>query len=555
MALLTETIGNLVGRVADANADAPAVIFPELGLEWSYREFNELCERTARALLALGVRPGEHIAVWASNIPEWLLLQFGSAKMGAILVMINTNYQLTELEYILKHSDTTTLFLTSGFKDSDYIKHLNTLCPSLARSTPGELKSDNLPFLRRLVFIPRGDEDTPTGMLSWDEFLTMGSRVSPEELETVAASLSPFDVINMQYTSGTTGFPKGVMLTHSNLVNNANSIADCMRLTSKDRICLPVPFFHCFGSVLGTLACVTKGAAMVPIDHFNPVRTLEAIEKAHCTGVHGVPTMFISMLELPDFDEYDLASLRTGIMAGSPCPVSVMRQVMDRMGAKEITIAYGQTESSPVITQTRTDDPLELRVATVGRPLPGVEVKIVDPKTNETLPPGKSGELCTRGYHVMRGYYKDREATKKAIDPEGWLHTGDLGLQREDGYFEITGRLKDMIIRGGENIYPREIEEFLHTHPAVADAQVVGVPNRKYGEEVMAFVRVKPGYSVKPEKIREFMRGKVARYKIPKYVEIVEAFPMTANGKVQKFKLREVGARLVLSEAAPSVSI
>lgn len=549
MTLISMTIGQVLDQMAQAYPDSPAVIYPHLELQWTYEEFNRLCHRTAKALLALGVKPGEHIAVWATNIPQWLLLQFGSAKIGAVLVMINTNYQRSELEYILSHSDVTTLFLTAGFKDSDYISHINGLCPNLAESTPGQLTCNTLPKLKRVIFLPseHGPEDgeTPPGMLSWDEFLAGADAVEDQEYEAVVRGLSADDVINMQYTSGTTGFPKGVMLTHYNLVNNASAIADCMELTNQDRLCIPVPFFHCFGSVLGTLACVTKGAAMVPLDHFNPVRTLEAIEQARCTAVHGVPTMFIAMLGLPDFSRYDLSSLRTGIMAGSPCPEAVMRRVMNEMGASQITIAYGQTEASPVITQTRVNDPLELRVATVGRPLPGVEVKIVDPETGRTLSPGMSGELCARGYLVMRGYYKDPEGTRRAIDEEGWLHTGDLAMEREDGYYVITGRLKDMIIRGGENIYPREIEEFLHTHPDLIDAQVVGVPSEKYGEEVMAFVRTKPGRTVTAQQIREFMQGKVARYKIPKYIECVSEYPLTASGKVQKFKLRQLGAKLV----------
>ncbi len=556
MTLINKTIGQLLDTVATRHPDSPAVIYPHEHLEWSYRRFNELCEKTAKALLAMGVRPGDHIAVWATNVPQWLLLQFGSAKIGAVLVMVNTNYQLSELEYILSHSDTTTLFLTAKFKDSDYLSHINALCPELAKAAPGQLESKRLPLLKRVIYLPseHGSDETPAGMLSWDEFLALADSVDEQQYRELSESLTVDDVINMQYTSGTTGFPKGVMLTHHNLVNNGNSIADCMELSHKDRLCIPVPLFHCFGSVLGTMACVSKGAAMVMLDHFNPVRTLEAIEMARCTGVHGVPTMFISMLGLENFREYDLTSLRTGIMAGSPCPEAIMRRVIDEMGAHQITIAFGQTESSPVITQTRVDDPLEVRVSTVGRVLPHVEAKIVDPESGKDLEPGMSGELCTRGYLVMKGYYKDPANTQRAIDADGWLHTGDLAVQREDGYFVITGRLKDMIIRGGENIYPREIEEFLHTHPDLADAQVVGVPSDRYGEEVMAFVKPKAGRTVSGDEIREFMQGKVARYKIPKYVESIGEYPLTASGKVQKYKLRELGTQLV-AKADESVSV
>ena len=553
MELIDKTIGQVLNHVAQLYPSSPAVIYPQRNLQWSYQEFAALCRQTAKALLAAGVKPGEHIAVWATNTPEWLLLQFGSAQMGAVLVTVNTNYQLSELEYILSHSDTTTLFLTAGFKDSDYIAHVNSLCPDLAAAEPGQWHSTQVPLLRRLIYMPseHGPDEVPAGMVGWDEFLAGAAKITDEELEQVAASLTPDDVINMQYTSGTTGFPKGVMLTHHNLVNNGNAIGACMQLTEQDRLCIPVPLFHCFGSVLGTMACVTKGTAMVVIDHFNPVHTLQAIEQARCTGVHGVPTMFIAMLGLEDFDRYDLSTLRTGIMAGSTCPAPVMRQVMERMGVREITIAYGQTESSPVITQTRVDDPLEVRVNTVGRPLPGVEVKIVDPETGRELPPGQPGELCTRGYLVMKGYYKDPVATAQVIDEDRWLHTGDLAMEREDGYFVITGRLKDMIVRGGENIYPREVEEFLLTHPDIVDVQVVGVPDPKYGEEVMAFIRTRGGRNITAEEIRDYMQGKIARYKIPRYVHIVEEFPLSANGKVQKYKLREMGRQLLALGLAP----
>jgi len=371
----------------------------------------------------------------------------------------------------------------------------------------------------------------------------MGQGVSDAELRAAEAGLSPYDVINMQYTSGTTGFPKGVMLTHHNVVNNGFNIGECMRFTEKDRLCIPVPFFHCFGCVLAVMACVTHGSTMVPVEIFDPLKVLQAIEAERCTAVHGVPTMFIAELEHPEFARFDLTSLRTGIMAGSNCPIEVMRRVIRDMHASEITIAYGQTEASPVITQTRTDDPLELKVSTVGKVLPNVELKIVDIESGAELPPGKQGELCTRGYLVMKGYYKMPEETAKAIDPEGWLHTGDLAVMDERGYCKITGRIKNMIIRGGENIYPREIEEFLYTHPKISDIQVYGVPDRKYGEQVMAAIVLKGGTELSEEEVKEFCRGRIANYKIPKYVRFVDSYPMTASGKIQKFKLREMAIR------------
>lgn len=382
-------------------------------------------------------------------------------------------------------------------------------------------------------------------MYQWSDIFKLKDEVSEEELDKRIQSLDPDDVINMQYTSGTTGFPKGVMLSHNNLVNNAANIAACMKLTSSDRMCIPVPFFHCFGSVLGTLTCVTAGAAMVPIQEFDVKQVLRAVQDERCTALHGVPTMFIAELNDPDFDKYDLSSLRTGIMAGSTCPIEVMKAVAEKMCAREMTIVYGQTESSPGITQTRTDDPLEIRVSTVGRALPNVEVKIVQPGTNKAVHNGARGELCTRGYHVMKGYYKDPEATAEAIDEDGWLHTGDLAVMDENGYCKIVGRLKDMIIRGGENIYPREIEEFLYQHPKVLDAQVVGVPDEKYGEQVMAWIKLKPGQTASAEEIRDFCLGRIASFKVPRYIEFCEEYPMTASGKIQKYKLREFGRKLL----------
>ena len=542
------TVGGLLEMVARRFPDNDALVYADRGLRYSYREFDRHCDRVAKGLLNLGIRKGDHVAIWATNVPEWVVLQFATARIGVVLVTINTSYKSAELEYILQQSDATTLFLVQGFKDTDYVETLYGVAPELRKVSPGGLCSDSLTCLKNVIFL---GGQAPAGMLAYAELEKLGGSVSDAELAAVKTSLTEHEVINMQYTSGTTGFPKGVMLTHHNLVNNGFNIGECMRFTEKDRLCIPVPFFHCFGCVLAVLACVTHGAAMVPVETFNPEQVLKTIEAERCTAVHGVPTMFIAELEHPAFRKYDLSSLRTGIMAGSPCPIEVMKRVIRDMNCSEITIAYGQTESSPVITQTRTDDPIELRVATVGRALPDVEVKIVDIETGAALPPGKQGELCTRGYLVMKGYYKMPEETARAIDLDGWLHTGDLAVMDEHGYCKITGRIKNMIIRGGENIYPREIEEFLYAHPKVADVQVYGVPDRKYGEQVMAAVKLKEGVACSEEEIRDFCKGRIANYKIPYYVNFVDEYPMTASGKIQKFKLREMAIReLQLEEAA-----
>lgn len=530
------TIGQLVDLMAEENTETEALVYPELGLRYTYGEFRQACNQLAKGLMKLGVQKGQQIAIWATNVPQWVITQFGSAKMGAVLVTVNTNYKVYELEYLLKQSDSTTLLLIKGTKNSDYVSMIYELCPELYDCQPGELKSARLPFLKNVILI--GEERYP-GMFTWDDLINMGQEVTDAELAACQASLDPDDVVNMQYTSGTTGFPKGVMLTHHNLIGNACSLAECLNFTNKDRLCIPVPFFHCFGCVLGTMTCVVSGATMVPVVAFNPVKVLEAIETERCTAVHGVPTMFIMELEELEKNKHDTSSLRTGIMAGSPCPIEVMKKVVDKMGMREITITYGQTEASPGITMTRTDDPLELRVSTVGRALPHVEVKIVDPETGKEVPRGVQGELCSRGYNTMKGYYKMDDATAAAIDQEGWLHTGDLAVMDGNGYCRITGRLKDVIIRGGENIYPREIEEFLYTHPKIKDVQVVGVPSEKYGEEVMAFVQLKPGQTITGEEIKEYCRNKIARFKVPRYVEFIDSYPTTASGKIQKFKLRE----------------
>ena len=530
------TVGGLLDLVYERRPDDEALVYADRDLRYTYREFREAVEGCARALMALGLEKGDHVAVWGQNVPEWVTLQFATGKIGAVLVTINPAYKSHELKYVLQQSDAEALFLTEGARDADFLEILRGAVPELAEA--GELSAEELPFLKNIVLMG-GDPPGNLPVMGFDEFLERAEEVSPEELRGRQASLSAEDVINMQYTSGTTGFPKGVRLTHTNIVKNAFNIGECMKLGPEDRVCIPVPFFHCFGCVLGTLNTVTHEGTMVPVEAFDAEKVLQAVDQERCTALLGVPTMFIAELDHPDFDRYDTSSLRTGIMAGSPCPMEVMKKVVDVMGADEITIAYGQTESSPVITQTRTDDPLELRVSSVGRKLPEVEVRIVSVETGEDCEPGEQGELWTRGYHVMRGYYKMEDKTREVINGEGWLHTGDLAVMDEEGYVRITGRAKDMIIRGGENVYPREIEEFLYTHPEISDVQVYGVPDEKYGEQVAAAVKLRPDSDLTAEDIKDYCCQSIAYYKVPEYVDFVEEYPMTASGKIQKYKLRE----------------
>ena len=534
--LMEITVGKLLDEMAQRYPNHDCVLYTDRPFRKTYKEFNDICNKVAKSFMKLGVKKGEHVAIWATNIPEWIITLFATAKIGAVLVTVNTNYKVFELEYLLKQSDSSTLVLMEGFKDSHYIEILNELCPDLKNSEPGNFKNENLPYLKNII--NACDEKYP-GMLRWSDFVEMGADISDEELYAISNSLDYHDVINMQYTSGTTGFPKGVMLTHYNIVNNGRCIGDCMKFTHEDKLCIPVPFFHCFGLVLAIMASVTHGTTMVPIDAYNPKKVMHALQTERCTAVHGVPTMFIAMLEHPEFSDYDFSSLRTGIMAGSPCPVKVMQQVVEKMNMNEITIAFGQTEASPVCTQTRTDDSLELRVATVGRALPFIECKVIDPETNMEVPTGVAGEFVARGYNIMKGYYNMPEATAQAIDAEGWLHTGDLATKDENGYYKITGRIKDMIIRGGENIYPKEIEEFIYTLPQVKDVQVIGVPSKQYGEEIMACVILKEGISMTEDDIKNAVKANMARHKTPKHVSFMESFPMTASGKIQKYKMRE----------------
>lgn len=545
--LRTITIGDLLDETTEKYGQKEALVYQERGLRYTYKEFQEICNQVAKGFMSLGIQKGENMAIWATNVPEWVITQFASAKMGGVLVTVNTSYRTHELEYLLRQSESTTLLLIGSFRDAHYVEMVREICPELEHCEPGKLESARLPHLKNVIYL--GEERQP-GMFTWQDLLDRAGLVNERERLERQRSLDPDDVINMQYTSGTTGFPKGVMLSHSNIVNNAIKVAECQRLGEADRVCIPVPFFHCFGCVMGTMACVATGATMVPVITFEPGLVLSVVENERCTALYGVPTMFIAELNHPSFEQRNLSSLRTGIMAGSPCPIEVMKNVVEKMGIRDITIAYGQTESSPVITQTRPEDSIERRVATVGRVHDEVEAKVVDPVTGETLPANVQGELCTRGYLVMKGYYNMPEQTKKVIDADGWLHTGDLATMDEEGYFRITGRLKDMIIRGGENIYPREIEEFLYAHPKILDVQVVGVPDSKYGEQVLACIRIKPGEDLTVEEVRGFCDGRIARFKIPHYIQFVDEYPMTASGKIQKFKLREQALQALGLETA-----
>ncbi|MGD9724200.1 MAG: AMP-binding protein [Pirellulales bacterium] len=532
------TIPQVLRETARRHGDHDALVFPALGVRSTYAEFAAQVDLAARGLVALGIGKGQHVAIWATNVPQWVVLQFATARIGAVLVNINPAYRPFELKYVLNQSDSVALFLVESFKTSDYFAMLREVCPELASSKPGELNSQDYPQLRWVVAL---EDEAPPGAITWQEMLARAAAVPPGRLDEIDRQLEPNQPINIQYTSGTTGFPKAATLSHRNLLLNGYYTGLCQAFTADDRVCIPVPFYHCFGCVLGTITCAVYGAAMViPAESFHPTATLDAIEHEHCTALYGVPTMFIAVLQDPSLPGRDTSSLRTGVMAGSPCPIEVMRQVIGVLGAAEVTIGYGLTEASPIITQSRNTDPMELRVETVGRLFPGVEVKIVDPATGKSLGDNEQGELCARGHGIMIGYYKNAEATRAAIDADGWLHSGDLAMRLPNGYYRITGRIKDMVIRGGENIYPREIEEFLFTHPAVEQSAVVGVPDAKYGEELCAWVKLKNGCTCTVDEIRDFCRGKLAHYKVPRYVKFVESFPQTVTGKIQKFKIREL---------------
>ncbi|WP_017544108.1 AMP-binding protein [Nocardiopsis prasina] len=523
--LLGDTIGGDLARTVAAHPDRDALVDRASGLRLTYREFGAEVERVALGLLDLGVVKGDRVGVWAPNRTEWVLVQYATARVGAVMVNINPAYRTHELEYVLNQAGISVLVAAPSFKSSDYaamIEQVRGKCPEL----------------REVVLF-----DGP----AWAALLAAGDGGDPDALHEVEATLSPDDPVNIQYTSGTTGFPKGATLSHHNILNNGYSVGELLGYTEADRICIPVPFYHCFGMVMGNLAATSHGACMViPGPGFDPAAALDAVQAERCTSLYGVPAMFIAELALPDFDSYDLSTLRTGIMAGSPCPVEVMRQVIDRMGMAGVSICYGMTETSPVSTQTRTDDSLERRVSTVGRVGPHLEVKVIDPASGVTVPRGVPGELCTRGYSVMLGYWNQPDKTAEAVDAGRWMHTGDLAVMDDDGYVSITGRIKDMVIRGGENIYPREVEELLYTHPDLLDAQVIGVPDQRYGEELMVWVRMRDGADpLTAEALRAFCEGRIAHYKIPRYVHVVDEFPMTVTGKVRKVQMREEAVRLL----------
>ncbi|HHU48247.1 MAG TPA: AMP-binding protein [Clostridiales bacterium] len=549
--LIDLTFPQILDRIVEEFPDQYAFRYTTMDYTRTYAQFREDVYTFARSLIALGVKPGDHVAIWATNVPQWYITFWAVTMIGSVLVTVNTAYKIHEVEYLLRQSDTHTLVMTDGYKDSDYVNIIKEICPELETAEEGKpLHIRRLPFLRNIITIESGQK----GCITWEQANELSVRVAMETVYRRAYSINKHDVCNIQYTSGTTGFPKGVMLTHYNVVNNGKCIGDCMDLSTADRMLIQVPMFHCFGMVLSMTAAVTHGATMCPIPYFSPRQSLDCINREKITCCNGVPTMFIAMLEHEDFSKTDFSHMRTGIMAGSPCPVKVMEDVVEKMNMSEITIVFGQTESSPGCTQSRTDDPLELRVNTVGRPLPGIECKIINPETGEELPPGMDGEFVARGYNIMKGYYKMPEATAAAIDEDGWLHTGDLARQDANGYFQITGRIRDMIIRGGENIYPKEIEDFIYTHPKVRDVQVIGVPDRQYGEEIMACVILKEGAEMKEEELKDYIRTHMARHKTPKYVNFMTNFPMNAAGKILKYKLREQALEKLESLAANRVS-
>jgi len=538
--LIEQTIGDFFDDMAQRQGDREALVSAHEQRRLSYLELQRESNRLASALLQLGLAPGDRVGIWSHNNVAWVLMQVATAKVGLVLVNINPAYRTSELEYALNKVGCKALVTMQRFKTSDYVGMLRELAPELAGSAPGALKSACLPHLRTVAWIDAaGDEGELPGLLRFSALHESG-RADDPQVAAIARTLKAGDPINIQFTSGTTGFPKGATLTHRNILNNGFFIGECMKLTPVDRLCIPVPLYHCFGMVLGNLACLTHGATIVyPNDGFDPLTVMQTVQDEKCTGLHGVPTMFIAELDHPRFKDFDFSSLRTGIMAGSPCPTEVMKRVVEQMNLREITIAYGMTETSPVSCQSSTDTPLEKRVSTVGTVQPHLEIKIVDPVDGAIVPRGSSGEFCTRGYSVMHGYWEDPEKTREAIDAEGWMHTGDLATMDAEGYVNIVGRIKDLVIRGGENIYPREIEEFVYRHPKVQDVQVVGLPDKKYGEELCAWIIAKPGQSVTADEVREFCKGQIAHYKVPRYIEFVTEFPMTVTGKIQKFKIRE----------------
>ncbi len=538
--LIGMTIGDKFDEIANKFPDNDALIVRHQGLRYTYRQLQEAVDQAARAFLAIGVQRGDRIGMWSPNRAEWTITQFATAKVGAILVNINPAYRLHELEYALNQSEARFIVTADTFKSSNYTQMLYELAPELKASAEGKLKSMKLPYLQGVINLA---EEVHPGMWRWADFVNMGDNVATEQLADIQSQLQFDDPINIQYTSGTTGFPKGATLSHHNILNNGYFVAESMNFTENDRLIIPVPLYHCFGMVMGNLGCITHGAAMIyPDEGFEPKTVLETITEEKATAVYGVPTMFIAELDHPDFKNFDLSTLRTGIMAGSICPAEVMKAVNNKMHMEEVQIAYGMTETSPVSTQTAANDPFDKRVTTVGRTQPHLETKIVDAATGNIVPRGEIGELCTRGYSVMLKYWNNEEATRKSIDAAGWMHTEDLATMDDEGYIQIVGRIKDMVIRGGENVYPKEIEEFLYTHPAISDVQVTGVPDKKYGEELIAWIKLHPAEAdtITEEQLREFCKGKITHFKIPRYFKFVDEFPMTVTGKIQKFKMREI---------------
>ena len=534
------TLSALLRQKTAEYPDNEFMVYSDRDLRFTYTQFDKRVDDMACGLYAIGVRKGDHVGIWATNVPDWLTYMFACARLGAVAVTVNTSYKLHELEYLVKQSDLTTLCLTDGVKDSNYVSMIKELVPELDEYERGCLKSKLFPCLRNVVFM--GPEKYK-GLYSTPELLLLGQHVDIEIIHDIEKSVTQNDVVNMQYTSGTTGFPKGVMLTSRNIINNGYSIGECMRYTNKERVCLPVPLFHCFGIVLGVMAVLSHGATHVLLESFDPLLALASIHKEKCTAIYGVPTMYIAELNHPMFSMFDMSSLRTGIMAGSLCPVELMKQVMEKMNMKEITSVYGLTETSPGMTQSHWDDTLEVKATTVGRELPDIEVKVLDPETNEECPVGVQGEMCCRGYNIMKGYYKMPKGTEEIIDENGFLHSGDLGVKGEDGNYRITGRIKDMIIRGGENIYPREIEEFLSAMPEIRDIQVAAVKSKRYGEITGAFIILHEGKTLTEQDVIEFCRDKLAKFKWPQLVMFVDEFPLTGSGKIQKFKLTEIGTK------------
>ena len=535
-ALIEMTFSQVLDRMVKEFPDQYAFKYTTLDYTRTYKEFRDDVDTFARSLIAMGVKAGSHVAVWATNIPQWYIAFWAATKIGAVLVTVNTAYKIHEAEYLLKQSDTHTLIMVEGYRDSNYSEIMAELCPELENTVESKpLHSKRLPFLRNIITVGFKQK----GCITWETAISMANQVPIEEVSRMAAAVDVNDVCNMQYTSGTTGFPKGVMLTHYNIVNNGKCIGDRMDLSTADRMMIQVPMFHCFGMVLAMTATMTHGGTILPLPYFSPKSALACINQERITAFHGVPTMFIAMLEHPDFEKTDFSYMRTGIMAGSPCPEPVMNQVVNKMNMKEITIVYGQTEASPGCTMSSTDDSVEVRVSTVGRALPEIECKIIDPETGEELPDNTTGEFVARGYNIMKGYYKMPEATAAAIDKNGWLHTGDLALRTPEGNYRITGRLKDMIIRGGENIYPKEIEEFIYTHQKVKDVQVIGIPDEQYGEEIMACIILKDGEEMSEEEMKAYIREHMAKHKVPRYIDFVKEFPMNVAGKILKYKMRE----------------